>query len=273
MAYVQWENIALTPREARERTLQEETQTATLEQATETMLAYKLAQHCADSPRFVPSQLCTRKQLGPLFTLSQFHLGPVVELERGVLKPPSCDIDKLQGVVLAKDFLVAKNLHLLVSVKIVEQLLGNELLQVGDGGLRRAPDELAPHLLQLGTVRLQQDVDLLVRPVAISLVFLRRGSLGASVLLTEHPRSMHLGTGKALTTVEIPFPFHLIVLQIWHQLVYNVLHSSVVADVLQRVALMNHDFTGRACVVILQMFDQAALTKCMQTFGDRGGVD
>lgn len=137
MVYVQWENIASTPREARVWTLQEETQTATLEQATETMLAYKLAQHCADSPQFVPSQLCTSKQpgLAPLFTLSQFHLGPVVELERGVLKPPSCDIYKLQGVVLAKDFLVAKDLHLLVSVEVVEQLLGNELLQVGDGGL------------------------------------------------------------------------------------------------------------------------------------------
>ena len=53
-------------------------------------------------------------------------------------------------------------------------------------------------------------------------------------------------------------------LEVGHQLVDDVLHGAVEADVLQRVRLVDHDVARRACVVLLQMLDQAALADCEQ---------
>lgn len=103
--------------------------------------------------------------------LSQIHLRPIVQLQGGILKPPPRDVDKLECVVLPKDFLITKDLDLLVFFEVVEELLRYELLEVRDCGLGGAPDELTSHLFQLHAVRFQQDVDLLVRPVTICLVF------------------------------------------------------------------------------------------------------
>lgn len=45
------------------------------------------------------------------------------------------------------------------------------------------------------------------------------------------------------------------------------------AYVVQRVTLMNHDATGRASVVLVQITNQATFTECMQAFCDGGGIN
>jgi hypothetical protein len=49
-------------------------------------------------------------------------------------------------------------------------------------------------------------------------------------------------------------------LQIWYQLVDNVLHGSIKADILQGVGLMDDISTSWTSIIFLQMLHQTALT-------------
>lgn len=84
---------------------------------------------------------------------------------------------------------------------------------------------------------------------------------------------MDFWTRQAFPPVEISFPLDLVVLQVWHQLVNYILHSPIVADILQRVTLVDHNFTGRAGVIVFQVLDQTALAERVQALGHCGGVN
>lgn len=53
-------------------------------------------------------------------------------------------------------------------------------------------------------------------------------------------------------------------LQIGHQLVDDVLHGPIEADVLQRMRLVDDAFACRTGAVLLQMLDKAAFADCEQ---------
>lgn len=64
----------------------------------------------------------------------------------------------------------------------------------------------------------------------------------------------------------------LTVLQIGHELEYNVLHGAIIADVMKWMALMNDNITGWARVVLFEMLDQAAFTNCSEVERERDCV-
>lgn len=60
--------------------------------------------------------------------------------------------------------------------------------------------------------------------------------------------------------VSFPGPELLTFHQIRHQLINNILHCAVKADVLQRMGLMDDILAGWTGVILLQVFHQAAFT-------------
>lgn len=62
-------------------------------------------------------------------------------------------------------------------------------------------------------------------------------------------------------------------LEIGNQLVDNILHGSVEADVLKRMRLMYDNLACRTGVLLLQMLHQTALAERVQAFGDRRSVN
>lgn len=64
----------------------------------------------------------------------------------------------------------------------------------------------------------------------------------------------------------------LTLLKIRNQFVDDILHSSVEAYILEGVRLMYHYLTCWTGVLLFQMFYQATLAKCVQTFCDSSGI-
>ena len=65
-----------------------------------------------------------------------------------------------------------------------------------------------------------------------------------------------------LLTIEFFFSFHFIRLKIRTEIVDNVLHGSVVTDVVEGMTDMDDDFTGWAGIELLEMSHQTTLTNC-----------
>ena len=66
-----------------------------------------------------------------------------LKLQWGIFCSPPSDVDKFESVILEQSFLVAQDLNVFVVISRVQQLLGDELLEVGDGGKGGAADELS----------------------------------------------------------------------------------------------------------------------------------
>jgi hypothetical protein len=65
-----------------------------------------------------------------------------------------------------------------------------------------------------------------------------------------------------LLTIEFFFSLHFIRLKIRTEVVDNVLHGSVITDVVEGMTDMDNDFTGWAGIELLEMSHQATLTNC-----------
>jgi len=73
--------------------------------------------------------------------------------------------------------------------------------------------------------------------------------------------------------VEVLFALRFAGLEIRDELIHNVLHGAVVADIIQGMTLMNDYVTSGTGVVLLEMLHKAAFAESVQTFGDGGGID
>lgn len=134
-----------------------------------------------------------------------------------------------------------------------------------DSGLGTAADEAPLEVPQVVANAVKAHVNLLVLPVVVRLlVGLLVCLVVAVLLLLGHV----LRAGQVAGLVELALPPHFIFHQVRHQLVDNILHCAVEADVLQRMGLMDDILAGWTSVIFLQVFHQATFAKRMKTFSD-----
>lgn len=48
----------------------------------------------------------------------------------------------------------------------------------------------------------------------------------------------------------------------WYKFIYNILHGSIITNIVQWMTLMNDNVTGWTSIVIFQMIDQTRFTNC-----------
>lgn len=184
-------------------------------------------------------------------------------------EPPPGDINELKSVVFAEEFIVAKYVDVSVFLHTIEHFLGYEFFQVCDGRLRRKANELPLERFEVFSSTLQPNVDLFIKPVEVGFQLVLRFLVFDFVVRLDDI----LGASEPPLFVELPFSFHLVLLQVGHQLVDNVLHRPVETDVLEWIGLVYDYIARRARIVLFEVLNDARLTEGVQTFRHRRRVD
>lgn len=94
---------------------------------------------------------------------SNFDSGPVLELQRRRLFPPTSNIDKFQSVVLPKEFVIAKDIYVAVVLHGVEDFESDKFLQMGYGRLGGQTQEASLQGFQVFGSAFQANIDLKTR--------------------------------------------------------------------------------------------------------------
>ncbi len=109
---------------------------------------------------------------------SEIDFRSIVEAHGHLLVLPLGDVDELERVVLAEYFVIAQDVELLVEVDVRVDLERDELLEVGDGRVARAENELAAEVLE-AVHGLQAEYDWLVVSMEILIVLFVGGGVGS----------------------------------------------------------------------------------------------